>query len=197
MERKYVDTGLVIDTLAGALGATQLIATIPQGTNIGQRIGRECTIQSVECNFTLYAPQVVYSSKFMIALVWDRQPNKALATYSDIFDQGPVAANSVWNFKNRDNQKRFQILKIWRKVLIGCVGAGNSPADSQVTDRSVVDIHYYRKMNHKVQFGTAGSGDIGDITTGAFIMATCADLSNGATGAVEFNYNIRVTFVDP
>lgn len=189
-EMKYIDTGLVSHAITNT-GAVVLVATIAQGTNVSQRVGREVVLRTIQMNMDILCPQDTNLTTFHLALVWDKQPNKALAAWTDIFETG--LGNTAWAFKNMENRKRFTILKIWRRHTIG----GRAEGTEVFTDKSQIKMDYFRKLNHKMEFGTTGNGGIGDITTGALLFTYIAGVSAAGNEHPTMLRNFRVRYQDP
>ena len=110
---KFVD--LASATYANnTTGSVTLVATIPQGSSVNTRDGKSCQLTSVRVRGRIVADTTATTQGVACALVWDRQPNKALAAITDVYDV--ITTN---NFPNRENSGRFRIIKEWRDVLNG------------------------------------------------------------------------------
>lgn len=119
-------------------------------------------------------------------LVWDRQPNKALAAITDVLD----SANSL-SFPKRENAQRFKIIKQWRGTFAGNI---TTPAGDTVE----VDVDEYVKLPPECvsSFTTADTtGVIGDIITGALLFISVGNIAAGTSDA-NTQLGFRVNFRD-
>lgn len=182
---KFVDLGAT-NYSASTTGTVTLVATIPQGTTVNTRLGRACQLTSVRVRGSQLNNTPVPQSYFA-ALVWDRQPNKALAAVTDIFDS--VVSTT---FPNASNRQRFKILKTWQYVSIGYNAGGN-----EVSDETATRIDDYVKLPKECMTcytDADTSGVIGDIVTGALLWVTIGDVAVGAGANPVFTVGFRTNF---
>jgi len=185
-ELKFLDTALSFNidrTLE--VPATGQLALIPQGQTESTRVGRSCTIRSVEIkgviNMTGAAtPDDVVS----IYLIMDTQTNGAAAAATDVFTStdGPIA------LRNLEKSTRFTILKKW--VFNMNAQAGVAAAYGAMAR----NIQYYRKCNIPMLYdSSASTGALTTITTNnLFLMAG----SYLADDQCTFAGNCRIRFSD-
>lgn len=181
---KFVD--LASATYANnTTGSVTLVATIPQGSTVNNRDGKSCQLTSVRIRGRIVADTTATTQGVACALVWDRQPNKALAALLDVYD---VATTN--NFPNRENSGRFRIIKEWRDVLNG---NSNAPASGPV----ILNMNEYIKLPYECvsSYTTADTtGVIGDIITGALLFITWGSVVAGTADAnttAAFRVNFR------
>jgi hypothetical protein len=119
-------------------------------------------------------------------LVWDRQPNKALAAITDVLD-----SISSYSFPKRENAQRFMIIKQWRQAF-----AGNTTTPAASIINAVVDDYVKLPAECVTCYTSADTtGVIGDIITGALLFISVGDLAAGTADA-QSNLGFRVNFRD-
>ncbi len=119
-----ITDAIVVNTGAIASVSCNLIQ---QGTGEDERIGRKCTIKSIEWRFTLSLPEqtnlALANDSLRIILYQDKQANGATAAVTDILE---VA--SFLSFYNPVNQGRFRIFYDRTITLNATSGGGNGTA---------------------------------------------------------------------
>lgn len=167
-------------------GSITLIATIPQGTTVNTREGKSAQLTSVRVRGFIESKAATTVAQAACYLVWDRQPNKALAAIADVL----VSASSN-AFPNRENAQRFVIIKSWR---YGFAGNTTAPAAQPTT----IPVDDYVKLPREcvTSFTSADTtGVIGDIISGALLFITVGTIAAG-TAAAESQLAFRVNFRD-
>ena len=168
-ETGYVDlasASYALDTT----GSVTLLATIPQGTSVSQRVGKKIMIKSIQCRGNLQNNSTATINDVAMMLVYDIRPTGSLPVVTDIL----VSASSR-AFNNDVNSARFKILKRIDMSLTGNSGAA--------TGSTAVSCDFYLKVNKLMQFAAAGTGAIGDITVGALYLVTVGTNAAGTTAA--------------
>lgn len=114
-EKKYLDTTVMNGTTIGsdmaAAVAVLSLNIVPQGNTVNSRIGKKlrCMRLQLKGRMVQGAGAVSYGSQVRLAVVWDREPDKAALV--------PVAGSDIYlstdaaSLTNRDNAPRFRILK--------------------------------------------------------------------------------------
>lgn len=181
------------DITAGALalnttGSISHLDIVPTGTTVNSRDGRKFKNTSVQIRGQAQADTTTTVCNGAMYLVWDRQPNKALAAVTDVLD----TANSN-SFAKRENSQRFKIIKKWRWAF-----AGNQTTAGQQVSTTNFDIDDYVRLPDDciAECTTADTtGAIGNRVTGALLLVT---VGNTAAGTADANVVIgtRVNFVD-
>ena len=184
-ERKWVDLATTTYGL-NTTGTVTLIPVIPQGSDVNERIGRKVTLKSIAMRGYAVSNANTLVTYGRVMLVYDRQPNKALASMTDILD----SASSL-SFNNNQNRDRF--LTIMNKSFTLC---GNNTTAGQQTETSMICMDYFRKVNLPMQFGSAGTGLIADITTGALLLVTVGATAAGTSDG-DLTVSFRITYADP
>lgn len=185
-EKKVIDTAAVNHN-CDTTGLVSLINGVAQGSDFNNRIGRKVTIKSVQLrgHFTSQDGEVA-DCYCRLLIVYDRQPNGALPSVTDVL----TASTSV-SFMNLNNRERFVILAEHSIALAdkSSLVAGDQWRGSPTT--ASVDI--YRKVDLPVIFDGTGA-TIGDIQTGSLFVLSIGDqVTNNAYNCA---LTTRVRFVD-
>ena len=163
-------------------GTVTLVATIPQGTSVSQRVGKKCVYKSFQIRGFASNNSTTAINDCAWMLVYDKRPTGALPSITDIL----VTASSR-SFNNDVNSNRFRILRRWDKQL---VGTSTTPADGVACT-----VDEYVKCKLPIEFNAAGTGAIGDISLGAVYLVTCGSNAAGLTAAALV-IGIRTRFID-
>lgn len=187
-EQKFMDATLNVNT--SNAGGSQLLTICQTGTdNNANRIGRKITNKSVQYDLMWCAssgdlgtaaawPEGAGVCKW--ALVYDKQPNGALATWDDVFNSTTNIA-TPFCFKNYNNIDRFDILAIEEFEI--CVTGPNIQRKSR-----------FVPMNLETRFdGTSNA--ITDVQSGCLLMVYGDSNSTGAAAA-SLTGRIRVLYTD-
>lgn len=184
-EAKYFDTAATGRAM-NTTGTVLHLDIVPTGTTVNSRDGRKFRNTSVQLRGYAQSDTTTTITNGMMMLVWDRQPNKALAAVTDILESA-----SSFSFSKRENAQRFRVIRKWR----WCFG-GNSATPS--TGREVYDIDEYVKLPEEcvAECTTADTtGAIGNRVTGALLLVTIGDVAAGTNDAIA-NVGARVNFLD-
>lgn len=186
-EAKYLD--IALGTLAlNTTGSISHLDIVPTGTTVNSRDGRKFKNTSVQIRGFATADNTTITTIGAMYLVWDKQPNKALAAITDVLD-----TNNASSFTKRENSQRFKIIKKWRWSF-----AGNNLTAGQQSDTSMYDIDEYVKLPDDclAECTTADTtGAIGNRVTGALLLVTTG-ISPAGTADALVNINSRVNFSD-
>ena len=186
-EAKFFDIASGVLPL-NTTGSISHLDIVPTGTTVNSRDGRKFKNQSFQVRGVAQADNTTTVCTGAMYLVWDRQPNKALAGITDVLDAAtPIA------FSKRENAQRFKIIKKWRWAF-----GGNNLTAGQQTSASIYDIDDYVKLPEEcvaecTTLDTTGA--IGNRITGALLLIT---VGTSAPGTADANVQIttRVNFVD-
>lgn len=185
-ELKFFDTAHNFTIpLAAAVPATGQLVLIPQGVTESTRVGRECIIQSIQCNYAfqmLPAAAATCSANVVAILIQDTQCNGAAAAVTDVYQNNQAVTAMI----NLDNSKRFKTIKKFRISLNP--GAGATTALNSATGFR----KFYKKCNIPIVFSST-TGAITEIRSNNLFMIVGTD-SNTAT--VTLLGNTRVRFSD-
>ncbi len=154
-ELKFHDVDLDDASISQAAQITASINLIPQGVTEVQRIGRKCTIRSINWRFDLEKQKVTAGDNTFetvrIILYLDKQANGATATVAQILETDDYQA-----FNNLSNKARFRTLMDRTYDLMNSSGGG----DGTTEDYGATILHdsFYKKVNIPIEFdNTAGA----------------------------------------
>lgn len=155
-----------------------------QGVGPAEHVGRSVINHSMTWKwYGSYAATTAGSSPIRLVIVYDRQPNAALPTTTDVFDQDYIGA-----LMNLNNNKRFLVLVNCEEVL--------SVAGPTAFHKSGY-ISFKKRFGATLptEFNSVNGGTIADITTGSFIAFTYQNgniiTANPTTGLVT-----RIRYTD-
>lgn len=185
---KAKETGFVDLALAAyacdTTGSLTLIATVPQGASVNQRVGKKIALKSLQCRGSLVVNTATTLVDTAVLIVYDKRPTGALPTITDVL----VTANSE-SMNNDANSGRFRILKRLDMVLMG-----NSTTPATGQESKELDFWLDLKGASCV-FKAAGTGAIADIEEGALYLITVGNVAAG-TSAATAGLGFRTRFYD-
>lgn len=177
-EMKFKD--VQTNQAATTTGATQLLNGILQGVDVQQRVGRKCVIKQIYLRGKVTLGGTPTTSSARILLVYDKQPNNAALTPTDVL--AAVGANTATVSANQlNNRDRF--VTVWDKV-------------KTVNVAGTAEVFW--KCFKKVNLPTIYSGtddQIGSIASGALWLLIVGDIAAGATCPLTYT-NVRIRFLD-
>ncbi len=167
--------------------------TIAQGVTESQRIGRKCTIRSINWRFrVLLTGQTdvnnlaAAADTVRVILYLDKQANGAAAGVTDILE-----SDDFQSFNNLANKSRFRTLMDRVYDLSASAGAGTSAAAANDTGPIFASDAIYKKCNIPIEYSST-TGAITEVTSnniGVLILA--------AAGArTSFDSKMRLRFSD-
>lgn len=187
-EKKNIDVTSVPLVAAQATASIKLLNPCAQGTTSVTRAGRRITMSSLDYRFQAsLAATTAGSSPVRILIVYDKQPNGALAAVTDI-----VAVNTIDSPMNLNNARRFKVL------VDDCISDGLSDkGPGALYTKGWRDFTAKgTKRGLEVEFKDTSAGDITDITTGALISLVWQN-GNLITAAPTNDLYTRIRFIDP
>lgn len=187
IEKKYFDTAINFTYDAtGEVPATGQLVLIPQGVTESTRVGRKCTIKSIQLRLTnTYVPgaDTLGCTTAFLMLVLDKQANGAAAAATDVLTSTDFRQAMI----NLDNSERFVILKRFDMVLQA--GAGVATAFG----RDQKQIEYYKKCNIPIEYSST-AGAITEIkSNNLFFLAGTDQTTDDTVGCIG---TVRVRFTD-
>lgn len=185
-ELKYLDiasAGYVADT-TGSVTCLNLTAVGDDNTN---RDGRQIINKSIHIQGLLQPSDDSTSPNLSrMLIVWDSQPNGAIATITDIL----VASTSV-SSTNLNNRERFRILKDLRLSQ----GKVDTTATSTFSNSdNTYCVNEFIKLNDLKTTYSGTTAVIASIATGALLMVTIGSVAAAAGGT--FGVTTRLRFAD-
>jgi len=174
------------------------------GSNDFQRVGRSAKLHSIHFKGGIYPSGnsgTTAGEWLRILLVYDRQPNGAVPSYSDIMQTVDATGNfssTAFDFKNLGNAERFLILRD-HNVQVPCTSsttAGTYFQANQLQDpnQSLMFDDYVKLENLPVQYKGVDAS-ISSIATGALYVVTCGSQAVASAGCT-LNYVTRVMYSD-
>jgi len=182
-DQQYVDATLDQASI-NTTPTVQHVSIVPQGNTVNSRVGRGFRCQNARIRLQVSADSTAQMNTVRMMLVWDYQPNKALAGFTDIFD----AASPVTQPK-RENSMRFKIIRDWKFVLLG-----NSTLATPATRRYLDTYIKLPADANSLLTNADTTGVIGDVIQGALLFCTIGE--NGTTADAGMTGNIRVNFTE-
>jgi len=184
-EAKYVDVANAIYPL-NTTGSVTHLNIVPQGTTVSSRVGKNALMTSMQLRGTVACDTTTTVSDAAVYLVWDHNPNKALAAITDILD-----AASSFALPKRENTSRFKFIKKWRFALTGNI-------TTPQTGKELYDIDDYVRMpSAALTEWTTGdtTGVIGNCVKGALLLV-CVGVTAAGTADGNLQFTGRINFKD-
>lgn len=189
-ELKFVDF-TYDDAIVSANGSIKnSICTIAQGVEQSQRIGRKCTIKSINIKWLLALPShngavVPFGDTTRIIVFLDKQCNGATATVADILDTADIRSH-----RNLANEGRFRILKDMKYDTNYAGVAYNTGTATYIAASQQTLGNTFKKCNIPVEFNST-TGAITEIRSNNIGLLTISE--NGLT---TWKSEIRLRFSD-
>ncbi len=190
-ELKFHD--IDIDDAAVAAGGTIAIDSvnkIPQGVTEVQRIGRKCTLRSINWRFDIALPEVdavadpPANDIVRVIVYLDKQANGATAAVTDI-----VETADYQSFNNLANKHRFRTL-MDRSYDLNYLTLASDGAGLVSAGAVIIRDSFFKKINVPVEF-SATTGAITEIRSNNIGI-----LLLGKSGASAFTSKMRIRFSD-
>ncbi len=188
-ELKFHDLDIDDATIAanGTIAEDSCVV-IAQGVTEKQRIGRKCTIKSINWRFLLTLPVLAGASAqngddVRVILYLDKQTNGAAAAVTDILE-----SDDHQSFNNLANKSRFRTL-MDRSYTIDSRGGAGDGAANDFAARNISDS-FYKKCNIPIEY---------DSTTGAITEQRSNNIGVlllSKNGLVAFGSKMRLRFSD-
>lgn len=178
-ELKHDDTIFTANVLTTA-GTFTLLNTVLKGDDDDTRDGNEIQATSIQARFSHVSGIAgAGGSLFRMILFWDQQANGVAPTIVQLLDT-TIMTVALYAPYNRDNQKRFKILKD-RTFFV-------DPGNTQVSQSIQM---FKKKLSRKVKYNDGVAGTIADINTNSlYILMLSTAVANGPTinGGARFYY---------
>jgi len=184
-DSKFFDTAFASYAI-NTTGSITHLDIVTQGDSVNQRQGKSWQNTNLQIRGMLSQDTTAVANHIAIYIVWDRQPNKAAFTVTDVLDTAHSAS-----FMKRENKGRFLIVKKWQRVLIG-------NATTPATGREAIVIDKWIRLPAEcIPQCTAAdqTGAIGNRITGALMVLM---IGNNAPGTADstFGGGFRLGFRD-
>lgn len=148
------------------------VVGLAQGTDDGQRVGRQICVKTVEFNLTL---TTTVADEFRWMLVLDRQANGAIAGAADL-----MASTAPDGFLNTDNDERFDVLL-----------SGSETLRPHYAAQSIVEGAEVCWQGDMLMQMHSTTGALTEFTENQLLLVTCS--VGGHVSAAGFS---RITFAD-
>lgn len=177
-ERKKWDVNVGFTAVGTAAPyITSILNNIQQGTDANNRIGDRIHVKAVDFQFNNVASSSAAPTFMDIFLVWDKQPDRTIASVTDIFNTGTTNLT----YQNIINLERFQIMK--RERINMDSGAGLSTTTT-----------WHQSCEMATRYGGTSS-PFWPTTNDLLVVALCPGVAGGTSGA-QISFTARVTFTD-
>ncbi len=189
-EMKFHDVDLDDAVIAAAGAVTDSINKIAQGVTEVQRVGRKCTLKSINWRFDCTLPESDAAGTpappdvVRVIMYLDKQANGATAAQSDILESADYQS-----FNNLANKSRFRTL-MDRTYALNYAGLGSDGAAVISNNEVVHQDSFFKKVNIPLEF---------DSTTGAITEIKSNNIGvllHSKTGVAGFVSKIRLRFSD-
>lgn len=179
-ELKAIDTD-ISNTAVATAESVICINKCTQGSDIGNRVGRQIMMKSVQIRGFMSTVGTNNGDLVFWAVVYDRQSNAAAPEWTDVYTTDAVYPQ----LRNLDNRKRFKVL-----------GSGYEPMAAVATvDYRYKVVEFYRKLDLPVEFNATNGGTVADITTGGLFFMIRGSSAAGDND-VHLYASSRVRFSD-
>lgn len=189
-ELKFHDVDLDDAVVAAGINVTATINIIPQGVTEIQRVGRKCTIKSINWRYQCFLPEVDAAGtpgnpdSLRIVLYLDKQTNGAASAALDLFE------SADWkSFRNLANSGRFNVL-MDRVVTLNYANMASDGAGLVSNGSVQMNGTFFKKCDIPIEF-SATTGAIGEIRSNNLGVML---LSNN--GTIGFGSKFRLRFSD-
>ncbi len=162
--------------------APRVMNLVAAGTSAETRIGDTMVMTKIGLKICLLAKGTTVNHCYRFMLLWDTQPNKAVATLNDILHG--LAPHDPTDFLELDGRKRF--ITVWNSHAFN-VGANTNDNDSRT-------FEFYCKCQAETVWSDSG-GTVASLVSGALLLLT---ISDGVSAAESFDgtYQLRLRFTD-
>lgn len=189
-EMKFHDIDLDIGTIPSTGDVTNSINLIAQGITESTRIGRKCTIKSINWHYQLTIPEIdagttpAEAESIRVILYLDKQANGATAAVTDLLE------TAHWlSFRNLVNVGRFKVLH--DKVHTLTYGGMASDEAAKISQAKVVrEVAFYKAVNSPIEFNST-AGAITEIRSNNYGVIVISSKGQGG-----FDSKLRVRFSD-
>jgi len=183
-----IDIDDSIISVGGTIQNGGSVNLIGQGVTENERIGRKCTITSINYRFNIKLPAATTanntSDTVRILFYLDKQANGSSTTVTQILE-----SDDFQSFRNLSNVGRFTILM--DKTYEFSAG-GMGEATGPILQSSEVQSNYtfYKKVNIVLEFNST-TGSIAEIRSNNLCVATWSE-----SGLCVLNSKLRLRFHD-
>jgi len=183
-----------------------LLNGVQEGSSFYNRIGRKIMLKSIHVTGAI-VPQSTgggVPEYDRIMLIYDRQPNGAFPTASDVltdYDNTGTNRSTSFSGMNMNNSERFLILRDHRFQVpdnnSGAAVVNNPGSDAIVDNTGIANINWFVKLKNLETHYKASSNPavIGDIATGSLFLFTFGSVPV-ATAGYQLQFKSRLRYHD-
>lgn len=190
-ELKFFDTTAAVTGISGAGSLITSLNLIPQDTTESGRIGRKCTIKSLQWRYNLQIPEVdaemtpQESGRIRLIMYQDKQTNGLAATAIQILNTADV--NSFYNL---EEQGRFRILMDKTVAMNPTTGFSDGTG---LSSASAVNKYatFGKKVTIPLEFSNTDGALTGIRSNNTGILAI-----SGGTAVIDLAGRVRVRYSD-
>lgn len=183
-EWKSKDTGGTENNILAGAPKAILMNGLAPGSDIGQRIGREVTMRSIEIRFCARNMVSDTTQQIRWLVVYDRQTNAAGCTLGQVLQTANNVQEVMTSPRNLENRSRFKILHD---------ESTSAPGSATGNGVSTIERHWYRKLRHPVTFNSGTAATVADINTGSLYLFVATGL---ASDGFSLQWYTRVRYED-
>lgn len=173
-----------------------LLNGVATGTNFVNRIGAKTFMKSIQFKANILNNLTTTEGVLRMLVVYDKQPNGALATIADVIesrDSANSATTSIYSCPKVENRDRFDIIrdKTWHSP--SCTNTGGVLTNlSYPSNDDEMEFSEFIKLKKKTTY-KENTAVIGAISTGSLLMFL---LCSGTTAAWSLSWSSRLRFYD-
>lgn len=196
MEIKEFETSIFVNNQIGSGGSVQSLVSIPQGSDIKNRIGRHVNLLGLDISI-LITPQTIANFNYDMvywAVVSDNQCNGSSPAYTDVYQSGTIT-QPVMEFRNTSQWRdRFTILweeRCWVSSNVSLTALGMQ--GDKLYFRKHINLKKKLGQNSRVEYNGSATGP--GNSNGLFLVVS--SFQNVAALSAIINAASKVTFTDP
>jgi hypothetical protein len=157
--------------------------SIPQGTESGERIGKQVKLTSFHIDLQLYAQSAAVSGNKFIFEIWDvvgQAPDSLTDFMGDVFTFNPFVTNNAASIYDNTANRQVHNFKNYRCAYRKSLYLQADDIDTQVAVKNYQLGKRYGKNGHMVTWAPNGSQTV---TQGYQVMTIRADSGNNSTSS--------------
>lgn len=173
-----------------------LLNGVATGTNFVNRIGAKTFMKSIQFKANIQNILTSVEGVLRMLIVYDKQPNGALATIADVIesrDSANSSSTTIYSCPKVENRDRFDIIrdKTWHAPSVTNTG-GVLTNLSYPSNDDEMEFSEFIKLKKKTTY-KENTAVIGAISTGSLLMFL---LASGTTNAYQLSWGSRLRFYD-
>lgn len=195
----FAASGLLWDATTANGTYVECVSLVGQGTGASQRIGLKSIHESLHIKLSIMpdsaATTEVYPDHGFWSIVLDRQPNQALATFSDMYNSSGMGVGYAMK-RFQVNQQRFKVLcsEPWSLAGQGTSGTNASGPQPYWIDKWI-NLRKILGGPDMCQCFHGTGTTIVDVGSNALILViTQGNVSNVSTSAIRWRFLVKYGF---